>query len=387
MTVTAVEPPPPAQQQPDLLALSEAQAAALLVAELAAADAASWPLRWALAQIRSQLTARQQLAAMFGRENPAQDLKVWTRQQLREVVALLDRPAMAQVLERAAQSAAAAGAANAVAHVLQQTEKAAAAAPTETGAAVQVARSERVERAAQAIITEPVTPQLEPAVIAVVRTAPDTAAAHLQQAVQALSGAQDVAGIEQALAIADRAPESLSLAASWVVNAAANDSVTATAVRLGAELLWIAERDACVVCTALAGHTANPAVGEGFDEFATFGKPGSAPDIWPPGMPLMRPPRHPRCRCMVVVWLGSAPGQPDLPARLRHEARRSILRGFSRPSESHHARLVAASRLLGTGAHDMPKSVRQYAAHAVAAGHFPTREVPRYPSAPRRAAR
>lgn len=394
MTDTAGAGP---QQQPDLLSLSDAQAAALLVAELAAADAASWPLRYALAQIRTQLAGRRQLAAALGHEQAVTDLRTWTRQQLLDVTALLDGPAVRQVLHQAAQSAAAAGAANAVAHVRQQTERAAAStetaaaepatpgaaaavAPTTTGNAIEAAQ------AVQAGVIPAVTPRLEPPVVAVIRTAPATAAAHLQQAVQALSGAQDIADVEQALTVADRAPESLSLAASWAVNAAANDSVTATAVRLGAELLWIAERDACVVCTALAGHTANPAVGEGFDEFATFGKPSSAPDIWPPGMPLMRPPRHPRCRCMVVVWLGTAPGQPDLPARLRHEARRSILRGFSRPSESHHARLEAASRLLGTGAADMPKSVRQYAAHAVAAGHFPTREVPRYPSAPRRAA-
>lgn len=342
MTVTTTAPS--TQQQPDLLALADAQAAALLVAELDAADAASWPLRYALAQIRSQLTARQQLAAAFGRPTAVQDLRIWTGQQLRDTAELLDRPAVAQVLLQEAQSAAATGAANA---------------------------------AAQAGLTEAIAPRLDPAVTAVARTAPATAAAHLRQAVQALSGAQEVADIEQALAIADRAPESLTLAAGWAVNRAANESVTQTAVRLGAELLWIAERDACVVCTALAGHTANPAVGEGFDEFATFG-PHMPPAPWPPGQPLMRPPRHPRCRCMVVVWLGSASGQPDLPASLRHEARRSILRGFSRPSESHHLRLAAASKLLGTGAADMPKSVRQYAAHAVAVGQFPTREVPHY---------
>lgn len=260
---------------------------------------------------------------------------------------LLDRQAVADVLRQAAANAAATGAANA---------------------------------AAQAGIAETITPRLDPAVTAVARTAPATAAAHLRQAVQAVSGAQDVSGIEQALSIADRAPEALTLAAGWAVNRAANDSVTKTAAHLGAELLWIAERDACVVCTALAGHTADPAAGEGFDEFATFG-PHRPPAPWPPGQPLMRPPRHPRCRCMVVVWLGSASGQPDLPASLRHEARRSILRGFSRPSESHTLRLAAASKLLGTGAYDMPKSVRQYAAHAVAVGRFPTREVPRYSGA------
>lgn len=350
MTVTTFAPAP--QQQPDLLALSDAQAAALLVAELGAADAASWPLRYALAQIRSQLTAREQLAAAFGRPAAARDLKTWTGQQLREVAVLLDRPAIAQVLMQAAQSAAAAGAANA---------------------------------AAQAGIAETIEPTIEPAVAAVARTAPATAAAHLRQAVQAVEAAADVPDVEQALSVADRAPAALTLAAQWAVNRAAATSVRAAAAHLGAELLWIAERDACVVCLALAGHTADPLAGEGFDEFATFG-PHRPPAPWPPGEPLLCPPRHPHCRCQVVVWLGAASGQPDLPASLIHEARRSVLRGFSRPSESHTIRLAAASKLLDTGAADMPKSVRAYAVSAVARGRFPTREVPRYPSAHRRAA-
>lgn len=344
MTVTTYAPPP--QQQPDLLALSDAQAAALLVAELAAADAASWPLRYALAQIRSQLTARQQLADAFGRDTAARDLKTWTRQQLRDVAVLLDRPAVTQVLMQAAQSAATAGATNA---------------------------------AAQAGIAETIEPTIEPAVAAVARTAPATAVAHLRQAVQAVDAAQELPDVEQALTVADRAPAALTLAAQWTVHRAAATSVRATAARLGAELLWIAERNACVVCLALAGHTANPLKGDGFDEFATFG-PHRPPAPWPPGQPLLCPPRHPRCRCQVVVWLGSASGQPDLPSSLIHEARRSILRGFSRPSEPHSIRLAAASKLLDTGAADMPKSVRAYAVSAVARGRFPTREVPHYRS-------
>jgi len=343
MTVTTLEPAP-AQQQPDLRALSDAQAAALILAELAAADAASWPLRLALAQIRSQLTGRQQLGTVLGRETAVRDLKAWTGQQLRDTAGLLDRPAVAAVLRQAAETAAATGAANA---------------------------------AAQAGIAETITPRLDPAVAAVTRTAPTTAAAHLRTAVQALSGAQDVADVEQALAIADRAPASLTLAAGWAVNRAAATSVRATAARLGAELLWISERDACVVCLALAGHTADPRVGDGFDEFTTFG-PHRPPAPWPPGQPLLCPPRHPHCRCQIVVWLGAAAGQPDLPASLMHEAKRSILRGFSRPSESHTIRIAAARKLLAAGSADMPKSVRAYAAHAVERGRFPTRDVPHW---------
>lgn len=352
MTVSTFSPPP-VQQQPDLVALSDAQAATLLLAELAAADAASWPLRFALAQIRAQITARQQMSALFGRDTTVRDLRAWTGQQLRDTATLIDRSAIADTLRQAVHAAAAAGATNA---------------------------------AAQAGIAETIRPRLDPVVTAVVRTAPAAAAAHLRQAVQALSGAQDAAAVEQALTVADRAPAALTLAAQWAVNRAAASSVRATAAKLGAELLWIAERDACVVCLALAGHTADPQAGDGFDEFATFG-PHRPAAPWPPGQPLLCPPRHPHCRCQIVVWLGSAAGQPDLPASLRHEAKRSILRGYSRPSEPHTIRIAAARKLLASGSADMPKSVRAHAAAAVLAGRFPTREVPtRYPSAPRRAA-
>ena len=59
-------------------------------------------------------------------------------------------------------------------------------------------------------------------------------------------------------------------------------------------LVWIAERDACLTCLALAGHVSDPNSGIGFDEDASF-SPHGAPPVWPPGMPLLAPPRHPNC--------------------------------------------------------------------------------------------
>jgi len=132
-----------------------------------------------------------------------------------------------------------------------------------------------------------------------------------------------------------------------------------------------------VVCLALAGEIADPNEGVGFDEFATYG-PYEPPSIWPYGMPLMRPPRHPHCRCQVCIWLGSAPGQPDLPERLRHEAARSVLKGWSLPSESNRVRLRAAEKLLAAGGRGLPRSVQEEAAKAVARGTFHSREVPRF---------
>lgn len=348
MTTPTLPPQQQSRLPTDLEALAAEQAASLLLQELAAAAAASWPLRTRLAALDRTLRA-----ATIGGELPpaARD------RMAAQLVAILhdfDPQLAGDRLTAAAETAARTGATNAAA---------------QAGLAV----------------AELPAPVLDDAVTAVADAVGDTAAEYLANAARALKNADTPEQAAAALKQADRAPAATELATAWAVNRAANEAVRASAAHLGAELLWIAERDACVVCTALAGHTADPLQGDGFDEFASFG-PHRPPAPWPPGQPLLCPPRHPHCRCMVVVWLGSASGQPDLPATLRHEARRSILRGFSRPSESHHLRLVAASRLLGTGAADMPKSVRQYAAHAVAAGRFPTREVPRYPSAHRRAA-
>jgi len=196
----------------------------------------------------------------------------------------------------------------------------------------------------------------------------------------------------RAVGKASQAASNLEGRTSWVVNRANSSSISYIAAQRGALLLWVAEPDACVVCLALSGHTVNPAEGEGFDETATFGKPGSAPDIYPPGMPLMRPPRHRYCRCHPEIWYGPAvpaggpeetslynrPGvgaNVDLPAALRREAKRSILYGWSLPSESNTARLDAAARLLAKGA-GLPKSVEAKSRAAVNKGKFDNRVHP-----------
>lgn len=179
---------------------------------------------------------------------------------------------------------------------------------------------------------------------------------------------------------------------SWAVNRANSAAVRKVAAERGALLLWVAEPDACVICLALSGHTIDPTSGEGFDEEATFGKPGSAPDVYPPGEPLMGPPRHNYCRCHPEVWYGpvvpvggpeetslyNRPGvgaNVDLPAALRREAKRSILYGWSVPSESSTVRLDAAARLLAKGA-GLPKSVEAKAHAAVKSGKFDNRVHP-----------
>ncbi len=218
---------------------------------------------------------------------------------------------------------------------------------------------------------------------------PDPVAAHAMQAaiataedklrvgVKLLQQAETPVAIESALKVATAAAANIATGAEYSVNVAANAAIWHTAAREGARLIWRDERDACVVCLALAGHTVDPSEGEAFDEFATFDPTHSPTPVWPPGMPLTYPPRHPHCRCWVEVWRGSAAGLVDLSQALRREALRSALRGWSLPSESNAARLRAAEHVLRSGLADsMPKSVRAEGERAVGRGRFTTRSWP-----------
>jgi hypothetical protein len=190
------------------------------------------------------------------------------------------------------------------------------------------------------------------------------------------------------LAAAHAAVSDVERASRWVVNREVNHGSHQVAETLFADLMWVAERDACVVCLALSGHVAT--YGNYFDEKATFGtKPPMS--VYPPGR-LNRPPRHWGCRCRVTPFIGhdtegaltaSIPGwhkgqasaSEALSASLQREARRSILKGWSLESEPESVRLAAADRLLQKGA-NLPKTVEQEAQRAVRAGRFKSRDVP-----------
>lgn len=218
---------------------------------------------------------------------------------------------------------------------------------------------------------------LDPIAEQVIDSTPSAAIRHLLRAADHVAVAQTSLDVQTAVGQAQRAVGAVNTGSTYLTNHVANDAARQVAGQAGAKLLWIAERDACVICLALAGHIADPMEGLGFDEFATYG-PYPAPTVWPPGMPLMRPPRHPHCRCQVCVWLGSAPGMPDLPESLRREAARSILKGWSLPSESNRVRLEAARKLLAAGGRGLPKTVQERAAHDVARGKFESRTVPHH---------
>lgn len=135
--------------------------------------------------------------------------------------------------------------------------------------------------------------------------------------------------------------------------------------------VWIANRDACVRCSAYAGEII--VSGESF--------PGGL--SWDPksrekNAPAVRPPLHPNCRCRTVPWKASwkKPGQVSLPEAARREAERSIARGFSLPSESNASRVRALKELLKTDP-QLPKTVLAAAKKAAESGTFPKgRSVP-----------
>lgn len=162
----------------------------------------------------------------------------------------------------------------------------------------------------------------------------------------------------------------LKAAITHTVNEAVNEGIAEQIRQAGAKKVWVAERDACVRCAAYSGRVV--------DEDADF--PGGL--SWDPnqrgrGEPLAGPPLHPHCRCRLAPWEDdwAVPGVPSMPEVLQREARRSVARGWSLPTESNAARIRAARELIRMGPR-LPKSVVEFASDAVRAGRFENRTFP-----------
>lgn len=221
------------------------------------------------------------------------------------------------------------------------------------------------------------TPAVKPLSAAVVALAKDTNhAVHARYATaERLLEASPVethADLMTTLAPTSAAASDVERDTRTLVNTAINDGAQHVAEENGADLLWFAERDACLTCIALHGMVVSH--DEDFPLKATYGT--TVTEWWtPPGVTLLRPPRHPRCRCRCEPYLGHDGPGPSLPETLRREAQRSILKGWSVPSESEQVRLNAAERLLERGT-TLPKSVQAAAREAVRRRKFVSREVP-----------
>jgi hypothetical protein len=149
------------------------------------------------------------------------------------------------------------------------------------------------------------------------------------------------------------------------INQAANAAVTQIADAADLPRVWVAERDACVICLAYAGLVVDP--GGSFPGGLTYGL--KVYDSF--RSTVEHPPRHPNCRCHLEPLLAQ-----EYADALMREAQRSVLRGYSLSNESMNVRIQAARNLLASPTLDAPQSVQDYAAVAVRRGTFRTRQVP-----------
>lgn len=159
--------------------------------------------------------------------------------------------------------------------------------------------------------------------------------------------------------VAARQPEHLETAVRGAVsNVLVEDARTAAHAEArrrgdGWVLIWVPERDACVICTRLAGEHVQP--GGAFNLALTYGAHNPTP--WhdtEDADTLTGPPRHPFCRCELhVIHVSGLSSARDA---LQREARRSIAKGWALPSEGGSVRVKAAKRLLARGP-GLPKTV------------------------------
>ena len=147
---------------------------------------------------------------------------------------------------------------------------------------------------------------------------------------------------------------------SYVVNEAAQDSVSQVSYGTYRVVsVWVAERNACLHCLAYSGEVD---VGSGYLSGLSYGR-----NPLDTVGPVLRPPLHPNCRCR--QWLYATEDVGSAVTSLKREAARSVLRGWSGPSESNTVRINAAKDLLANGT-TLPKSVQDYARRAVERGEF-----------------
>lgn len=172
-----------------------------------------------------------------------------------------------------------------------------------------------------------------------------------------------LAGVKPEIALAPLIADSnrLRKTLAVAVNQTRNDAVVAASREAELPMTLVAERDACVHCLRHQGVVTK--TGD-FPAGLTYG----AKPLKVAGRQSV--PIHPYCRCRLVPMKAT-----EFADALRREADRSILRGFSLPTESPKARVDAAERLLSSGV-KAPASVKTLARRAVKDGRFPERATP-----------
>lgn len=201
---------------------------------------------------------------------------------------------------------------------------------------------------------------LPESVVSAARATGDAIREQVSKARALLRVASTLAEAQQAVSVAGHAINRVEASSRWATNKASNEGLSAVNERSNdLVLIWKNERTACVHCLAYAGRMSN---GDGYPGGLTYGdKPLSTERI-------PSPPLHPNCRCTQYVLHRDVAGA--VAKGLVREAKRSVLRGWSVPSESNAVRIYAAKRLLAQGS-TLPKSVKDYAARAIRRGEFP----------------
>lgn len=175
---------------------------------------------------------------------------------------------------------------------------------------------------------------------ATVASKPAEALGVAMQRARILGRVEDLGSVLTVLAPLNRSVADMTAAAEFAVHRSANEAVVSAARQAGSKIVFVPERDACLDCIERSGETGESVASD-------------------------PPPVHPHCRCEVQGY-----DDEDVPLALRREAVRSVLRGFSLPSESEAERLRAAAAALRAGA-KAPESVKAYARRAVREGRFP----------------
>lgn len=197
-------------------------------------------------------------------------------------------------------------------------------------------------------------------VVSAARATGDAIREQVSKARALLRVAKTLAEAQQAVSVAGQSINRVEAAARWATNKASNEGLSAVNERSNdLVLIWKNERTACVHCLAYAGRIATS---NGYPGGLTYGETPLSTERVP------SPPLHPNCRCTQYVLHRDVAG-PVAKALVR-EAKRSVLRGWSVPSESNAVRIDAAKRLLAQGS-TLPKSVKDYAARAIRRGEFP----------------
>src|SRR6187549_699936 len=182
----------------------------------------------------------------------------------------------------------------------------------------------------------------------VIDTSDTRAGAHLDNAIQLSTQLPmtDQADIMAVIGKAQAAVRTQATDASWVTHRSIALGVAEVAREHGQNIVWVAERDACLHCLAYQGRVTAP------------GLP------FPPGLTyadkalvqfglLLGPPLHPHCRCQLELTDLEA---GTLDVGLAREAARSVARGLT-DHASEPARFRAADRLVKSATTLLPKSV------------------------------